>query len=59
MKRISSGTVTVCVMAIVVGLVAAFVVKQVLAPKPQPVVEVPKEPTGSRRHRHQELERDR
>lgn len=45
MKRISSGTVTVCVVAIVVGLVAAFVVKQVLAPKPMPVVEKPKEPT--------------
>ncbi|HTN75946.1 MAG TPA: Flp pilus assembly protein CpaB, partial [Pirellulaceae bacterium] len=45
MRRISSGTVTVCVMAIVVGLVAAFVVKQVMAPKPQPVVEAPKEPT--------------
>jgi pilus assembly protein CpaB len=44
-KRISSGTVTVFVMAIVVGLVAAFVVKQALQPKPQPIVEAPKEPT--------------
>ncbi len=47
MKRISSGTVTVCVMAIVVGLVAAFIVKQVLAPKPVEVVEKPREPTVS------------
>ena len=47
MKRISSGTVTVCVLAIVVGLVSAFVVKQFFAPKPQPVVEKPKEPTIS------------
>jgi pilus assembly protein CpaB len=44
-KRISSGTVTVFVMAIVVGLVAAFVVKQALQPKPVPVVEAPKPPT--------------
>jgi pilus assembly protein CpaB len=44
-KRISSGTVTVFVLAIVVGLVAAFVVKQALQPKPQPVAEAPKEPT--------------
>lgn len=46
MKRISSGTVTVFVLAIVVGLVAAFVVKQAMQPKPQPVVEAPKEPTS-------------
>ncbi len=45
MKRISSATVTVFVMAIVVGLVAAFVVKQAMRPKPQPIVEAPKEPT--------------
>lgn len=45
MKRISSATVTVFVMAIVVGLVAAFVVKQAMRPKPQPVVEKPKAPT--------------
>jgi pilus assembly protein CpaB len=44
-KRISSGTVTVCVLAIVVGLVSAFVIKQVFTPKPQPVAEKPKVPT--------------
>lgn len=48
MKRISSGTVTVFVLAIVVGLVAAFVVKQAMQPKPQaaaPAPQAPKEPT--------------
>lgn len=45
MKRISSATVTVFVLAIVVGLVAAFVVKQAMRPKPLPIVEAPKEPT--------------
>lgn len=45
MKRISSATVTVFVMAILVGLVAAFVVKQAMRPQPQPVVEAPKAQT--------------
>lgn len=46
MKRISSGTVTVFVLAIVVGLVAAFVVKQAMQPKPQAVAAAaPKAPT--------------
>ncbi len=47
MKRISSGTVTVCVLAIVVGLVAAFVVKIAMQPKVEVAekVEPPKIPT--------------
>ena len=46
MKRISSGTVTVFVLAIVVGLVAAFVVKQAMQPKPQAIAAAPpKAPT--------------
>ncbi|MCO6458857.1 MAG: Flp pilus assembly protein CpaB [Pirellulaceae bacterium] len=45
MKRISPGTVTVVVLALVCGLVAAYVVRQSLTPQPEVAQPQPEEPT--------------